>query len=205
MRSLETPLRKGKQLRVIGFDDAPFDKLLKKKVAKTSEGDRAVNLAGIVCSNTRFEGMLWDSVTHDGMDATEVIARMVAASKFHAQLNMVLTDGITVAGFNMIDIAALSETLQVPCVAVMRKLPDLESFFDAMDNVDNKQQRVDIVKKAGEIFSLGRFHFQVAGCPPEMAAEALERVTDNGDVPEALRLAHFIGAAVETGESSNRA
>ena len=154
MRSLESPLRKGKQLRVIGFDDAPFDNLRKEKAAKSGEGDRAVNIAGIVCSNSRFEGMLWGSVTHDGLDATEVIAGMVAASKFIDQLNMVLTDGITVAGFNMIDIAALSETLQVPCVAVMRKLPDLESFFDAMDNVDNKQQRVDIVKKAGEIFSL---------------------------------------------------
>ena len=29
--------------------------------------------------------------------------------------------------------------------------------------------------------------------------------TDNGHVPEALRLAHFIGSAVMTGESSNRA
>jgi len=204
MRSLESPLRKRKQLRVIGFDDAPFEKLL-KKAAKSSKGDRAVSIAGVVCSNTRFEGMLWDKVTHDGLDATEVIARMVAGSKFHAQLNMVLTDGITVAGFNMIDIAALSESLQIPCVAVMRSLPNLEGFFDAMEHVDNKQQRVDVTEKAGEIYSLGRFHFQVAGCPPEMAAEALERVTDNGDVPEALRLAHLIGAAVETGESSKRA
>jgi endonuclease V-like protein UPF0215 family len=36
-------------------------------------------------------------------------------------------------------------------------------------------------------------------------AEALKRLTDRGNVPEALRLAHLIGSAVVMGESSKRA
>ncbi|MEM8675903.1 MAG: DUF99 family protein, partial [Cyanobacteria bacterium P01_G01_bin.67] len=46
---LETLIRQQKQIRVIGFDDAPFERGQTEKV----------NLAGIVCANTRFEGMVW--------------------------------------------------------------------------------------------------------------------------------------------------
>jgi len=38
-----------------------------------------------------------------------------------------------------------------------------------------------------------------------MVAKILNQVTDTGNVPEALRIAHLIGSAIKTGESSNRA
>ena len=37
------------------------------------------------------------------------------------------------------------------------------------------------------------------------AGQVLTRLTDTGHVPEALRLAHLIGSAIMTGQSSNRA
>lgn len=39
----------------------------------------------------------------------------------------------------------------------------------------------------------------------DFALRVLNRVTDTGKVPEALRLAHLIGSAVKTGQSSKRA
>jgi endonuclease V-like protein UPF0215 family len=39
------------------------------------------------------------------------------------------------------------------------------------------------------------------GRPPEYVARALSRITDRGNVPEPLRLAHLIGAALTTGVS----
>ncbi|MGA9522477.1 MAG: DUF99 family protein [Myxococcaceae bacterium] len=47
--------------------------------------------------------------------------------------------------------------------------------------------------------------FQVQGGDPDEIAQALRRITDTGHVPEALRLAHLIGSAIVTGESSHRA
>jgi endonuclease V-like protein UPF0215 family len=47
--------------------------------------------------------------------------------------------------------------------------------------------------------------FQVQGAGPDEAAEALARLTDRGAVPEPLRLAHLVGAAISTGESGRRA
>jgi len=49
------------------------------------------------------------------------------------------------------------------------------------------------------------FVFQVRGADPDAIAAALARVTDRGNVPEALRLAHLVGAAVVRGESGRRA
>lgn len=45
----------------------------------------------------------------------------------------------------------------------------------------------------------------MCGEEPAVVAKVLQRLTDCGKVPEALRLAHLIAAAVMTGESSSSA
>ncbi len=47
--------------------------------------------------------------------------------------------------------------------------------------------------------------FQVCDENPDVVASALQRLTDCGKVPEALRLAHLISAAVIKGESGSSA
>lgn len=43
------------------------------------------------------------------------------------------------------------------------------------------------------------------GASPKVTAQTLTSLTDRGKVPEALRLAHLIGATVVKGESGKRA
>jgi hypothetical protein len=62
-----------------------------------------------------------------------------------------------------------------------------------------------VLARAGPIHRRGSFVFQVQGAEPDAIAAALARLTDRGAVPEPLRLAHLIGAAVVTGESGRRA
>lgn len=195
MKSPEELLRLNKKIRVIGFDDAPFSR----------ERGSLVNISGIVCSDTRFEGMLWGETQKDGTDATDVLVNMLTNSKFCDQVNVVLTDGIGVGGFNIIDLPSLHERLQIPCIAVMRTHPDMEAIDKALQNFDDYEYRKQTLLKAGEIYNHKHFVYQVAGCSSEVAGQVLEQLTDNGKVPEALRLAHMIGAAVKTGQSSGRA
>ena len=195
MRSLDELLRLKKNIRVIGFDDAPFQK----------ERGSPVKIAGVVCSDTRFEGMIWGEVTKDGTDATEILVKLLQGSKFYEQINVVLIDGIAVGGFNIIDLPGLSNDLNRPCLAVMRKYPDLQAVNKALMNFSDYQQRKQLLVHAGKIYSHHNFYFQVSGCDPNTAANVLNHITDRGHVPEALRLAHLIGAAIMTGESSSRA
>jgi endonuclease V-like protein UPF0215 family len=183
-----------KSIRVIGFDDAPFQR-----------ADTHVNVSGIVCSGTRFEGMLWGTAERDGFDATEVLIEMVKPSKFHPQLHAILLDGIAVGGLNLIDLPRLAEELALPCVAVMRKEPDLEAMKKVIGHLPEPSRRLELLERAGPIHTAPPFVFQVAGADVSVAEELLGRVTDTGHVPEALRLAHHIGSAVKTGSSKNRA
>ena len=185
----------GRTIRAIGFDDAPFNK----------ETDATVAVGGVVCAGTRMEGMVWGEATRDGNDATEVIANLLLNSKFAAQVHVVLIDGLAVGGMNLVDLPALAERLQRPCIAVMRRLPNLPAMEAVIARFPDADRRLHLLRAAGPIHTIGPTPFQVAGCTPEIAARVLRVLGDRGVVPEALRLAHLIGGAVKRGQSGKRA
>lgn len=192
---LDYLLRHDRQIRAIGFDDAPF----------VRHSDQPVAIAGVVCSKTRFEGMLWGNIKVDGWDSTEQIAQMLLNSKFHPQLHLVLLDGITMGGLNLINLPYLAQQLNLPCVAVMRKMPKLEKMKAAISRLPNSKARLQLLAQAGKIHVYPPFYFQACGLTGELTYRILQSLTDTGNVPEALRLAHLITSAVITGESGNRA
>jgi uncharacterized protein len=185
----------GRTLRVIGFDDVPWRHRL---------GNR-VGLVGAVCAGTRFEGMVYGSVRRDGWRATLAVENLLLRSKFHPQIHLVLLDGIAFGGFNVVDLPRLARTLQRPCVAVMRRLPDLAAMERAARRLPRPAARLAILRRAGPIHVSGPFVYQVHGADPRDTAAALRRLTDTGHVPEALRLAHLIGGAIAYGQSGHKA
>lgn len=192
---LDALLRLNRVIRVIGFDDAPFLRNAGKPVA----------ISGVVCAGTRFEGMVWGQIEPDGWDATEVILTLLLGRKFLPQLHIVLLDGIAFGGFNVIDLPRLSEQLQLPCVAVMRRMPNLVTIEQAIYRLPHPERRLQLLQRAGTIYAYPPFFFQVCGACPQLTFSVLQRLTDCGKVPEALRLAHLIGAAVVKGESGSSA
>jgi endonuclease V-like protein UPF0215 family len=182
-------------VRVIGFDDAPFAK----------RRGAAVPLAGVVCADTRFEGMLGGRARRDGWNATDALAAMLDGSKFRDQVSVVLLDGIAVGGFNVVDLVRLHTRTGLPCVAVMRKVPDLAAMRRVIDRLPDPARRLARIARAGEIYQRAPFVFQVQGEDVEVTAKVLAHLTREGHVPEALRMAHLIGSAVMLGESGRRA
>lgn len=184
-------LERGRRIRVVGFDDGP--------------GDPTVPLAGVVCSGDRMEGLVWGEILRDGALSTDVISRLVLGSKYAEQLHLVLTDGITFGGLDVVDLAVLSERLGLPCVAVMRRPPDREAFVRALRSVDDPEGRIARMEAAGPVHLWEGGAFQVVGEQPEVIRRVLPKTVQQGKVPEALRLAHLITGAVATGESGRRA
>ena len=182
-------------LRVVGFDDAPFPH---RKGA-------VVHVAGVVCCATRFEGLVWGRVRRDGWNATRELVRLLEGGKFLSQVHLVLLDGVAFGGLNLVDLPALAERLRKPVIAVMRRMPDLAAMVVAIRKLPSAQRRLELLRRAGAIHQRTPWVFQAHGLSPEEAFGALRRLTDTGHVPEALRLAHLIGAAVVNGESGNRA
>ena len=195
MTTLDRLLMSGRAPRVVGFDDAPF----------VRAENAPVCVAGVVCTGTRMEGMVWGRATCDGDDATDTLVALLRPSKFWPQVHLVLLDGIAIGGFNMIDLPSLAARLDRPCVAMMRRQPDLEGFCRGLRSFSDADRRLRLLERAGPIHTHGDFIFQCMGAPPPVIARALPLLTDRGKVPEALRLAHQIGAAVVTGQSGRRA
>ncbi len=156
MKNLEQLLQKKRVIRVIGFDDAPFE----------NQQGASVNVAGVVCAGTRFEGMLWGTVQKDGDDATAVLSELLLNSKFYDQVHLILIDGLAVGGFNLIDLPFLARRLKRPCVSVMRKLPNMIAIEKALKNLPNTAKRLSLIQKAGPIQVQEPFYFQAPGENP---------------------------------------
>src|SRR5262249_57397624 len=73
---------------VIAFDDAPF--------ARDWRGDVAV--AGVAFAGDRLEDVVRGRVRRDGADATAELARLVAQSRSAAHLQLIMLEGIALAG-----------------------------------------------------------------------------------------------------------
>ncbi len=179
---------------VIGFDDAPFDRASKGLVA----------LVGTVCSGPRLDIVVRGHVLRDGADATDEMARLVS-EKSLVHVRAVMLQGITVAGFNVVDIHRLADTLSMPVMVVMRRRPKMELFFKAMTAVAGASEKRALIEKAGDPEPLGSVWVQRAGLTEAEALRMLENTTAHGVIPEPLRLAHIIAGGFTTGKSRGRA
>jgi len=181
---------------VVGFDDGPF----------VRDSLAPVRLIGAVCARTRLDGVLSGWVQRNGADSTERMAELVEHSQFAGYVRAVLLKGIAVAGFNVVDIHALSQRLRVPVVVVSRKLPDFAAIFNALGaagaDVDAKWQ---LMQRAGTPECVRGLWVQAAGIEHAPLEALLDAVTLHGKLPEAVRLAHLIAGGVTRGVSSGRA
>jgi endonuclease V-like protein UPF0215 family len=90
----------------------------------------------------------------------------VRASQFGGHIRAVLLQGVAVAGFNVVDVHALSASLRVPVLVVMRRRPDLEAMRQALfSDVPRMRPRVPgaarkwrLIQGAGPIEWLAASH-----------------------------------------------
>ncbi|MEM5829038.1 MAG: DUF99 family protein [Candidatus Aenigmatarchaeota archaeon] len=186
-----------REVRVIGWDDTKFERNQKDKVT----------LIGVIVRGGSFlDGMLTTKVAYDGLDATEKIAKAINNSRHKDQLRYIMTNGISFAGFNLVDIKELYKFTNLPTIAIMRKMPNIKKFIDAMKIFDDFEKRKEIVKNAGKIyfFQKKRIYYQKSGISKKEAEELIAITATHSNVPEPIRLAHIIASGL-SGESKGRA
>jgi len=181
---------------VVGIDDAPF--------APSHRGD--VLLVGAVYSGRCLTGVLSGRVRRDGANATRAIADLIEGSRFRRHLQAVLLQGITFAGFNVVDLDALHARLGIPIVAVSRKEPDLAAIRRALlTRVRGGARKWRLVERAGPMEPIAGLYVQYRGMGSSAVAALLWRFVWHGTLPEPLRTAHLIAGGVTQGESRHRA
>lgn len=181
---------------VIGFDDGPFP--------RGRRGD--VPVVGCVFSETTFTGVVSGKVRKDGRNATDVLARLVTASKWAPQLQLVMLQGIALAGFNVVDLAALRGLTGLPVLVVARRAPDLAAIRDALvSRVPGGARKWALVVAAGPMEPCAGVFVQRAGLTLAEADDVIARTALHGRIPEPLRAAHLVAGGAWGGESRGRA
>ncbi len=180
---------------VIGVDDAPFP--------RATRGD--VLVVGAVFSRLRLDGVLSTRVRRDGRNATERLVRMVGESRFAPHLQLILLQGIALAGFNVVDVRALSAATGLPVLVIARNPPRYERIRRALlEKVRGGTRKWRLIETLGPMEPMEGVMVQRWGIDRAGAAAVLRRLAVHGRVPEPLRTAHLIAGGIATGESRHR-
>jgi endonuclease V-like protein UPF0215 family len=149
-----------------------------------------------------FEGVMRTEITIDGLDATEKIASMIKGSPYYDELRVVVLDGVTFAGFNVVDIAELSRIVDLPVIAVVRKKPDMEEIRRALENLSDFDIRWQAMENAGKIMEVNTRNgenpvfMHVAGIYRMDAEKIMKMTSVRSNIPEALRVAHILASGL---------
>jgi hypothetical protein len=181
------------EIRVLGVDDGVF----------TPHARGFALIVGVV-----FRGGYWlDGVMHtrvkvDGMDATRKITSMIVNSPHRKQLRIIMLDGVTCAGFNVVDIEKLSRQTSLPVIAVTREKPNLSEIRKALQNLPQGEKRWMVMGRVGEPIEVctrsrnAKVYMQIAGVCEEDARKVLQVTSTRSSLPEALRAAHLIASGI---------
>lgn len=184
------------QIRIIGWDDEAFVKGLKNQKVRI--------VGAIIRGGDYLDGVLSTHIGYDDMDATEKIIESVNNSRHKGQLRVIMTDGISFAGFNLVDIHELNSKTGLPVIVIQRKRPDVEEFLKAQERFDDFQERKMIVEKSGKFFKFEKVWFQFTGITEKEAREIISLSSIHSNIPEPIRIAHLIATGL-SGESRGRA
>ena len=183
------------EIRVLGVDDGMF--IPRRK--------GVVTVVGVV-----FRGGYWlDGVMHtrvkvDGLDATRKLTSMILGSPHYRQLRVIMLNGATMAGFNVVDLEVLDKKTKLPVIAVTRDKPNLVEVRQALKNLPRSEERWSIMEKAGEVLEVRsrsgkeRVYMQVSGILEDDARKIVQLTSTRSNIPEALRVAHLIASGVSS-------
>ena len=150
-----------------------------------------------------LEGVMSTIIAVDGFDATENIAKMITISPHCRQLRVIMLNGITLGGFNVVDIKELTAQTGLPVIAVMSKKPNLEEVHSALKNLPRSDERWAAVMSAGRNFPgyydrAGRrkIYVEIAGISKSVAEQVLRLTSTRSKIPEPLRVAHLVASGI---------
>ena len=179
------------EIRVLGVDDGKF----------TPHTQGSVIVVGVVFrGGCWFDGVMHTRIAIDGFDATEQIASMINGSSHCKQLRLVMLNGITFGGFNVVDIKKLNLATKLPVIALTREKPDLDAICEALKNLPRSEERWKMVLEAGEIHEVTckgkRIYMELAGLSLVDARKIVELTSTRSSFPEPLRVAHLVASGI---------
>ncbi len=183
------------EIRILGIDDSPF----------TRKDKKVLCIGTIYRGGNYIDGLISFEIDKDGDNATKNIIKSFKKTRHRNQLRYIMVDGLTLGGFNIIDIKKIYSKTKTPCIVVMRKKPKMKKFLKAIEKTSNPDKKKKIVEKAGKIQKTrinGKdIYLQLAGIDLEKTKKILKLTCIHSDIPDPLRVSHIIASGVKLGDS----
>lgn len=168
-----------KDTRILAIDDSPF-----------SRDDKSTSIVGVIMRKDLYlETLVRKVIAVDGMDSTEKV--LEAIKERGSGVGVMMTQGVTLGGFNILDLARIYEETKIPIINVVDHEPDMKAIEDALRK-HFKDWKSRYSALSGNFFKSGSIYVQAIGIENKSACRFLEQVTINGKIPEPLRIANLI-------------
>lgn len=181
------------EIRIVGVDDGVF----------TPHTVGKCDVIGVVFRGGYWlDGIMRTRVEIDGMDATEKIGEMISNSPHYGQLRVIMLDGVTFAGFNVVDTSELFNMTELPVIAVTREKPDFAEIKKALRNLTFTNVRWKAIENASRLIQVSTrdgeesIFIQVTGVEEQVAIDIVRSTATRSNIPEALRVAHIIASGL---------
>jgi endonuclease V-like protein UPF0215 family len=188
------------QVRVIAIDDGSFD----------FRKEYCIGVGLAVRLPNYLEGCLSFPLTIDGDDVNDHLVGALAKSRFRDGAAAIMTDGITLGGFGVLDLDLIRKETGLPVITFTRDAPSLPAMRDAMQkHIPEWEERMKLVESSmpSPMTLAGGATVYIAerGMGRADAEELVQKSIIQGNVPDPLRMAHIIATGMAKGESSGRA
>ena len=180
------------EIRIIGWDDSPF-----------TFRDKNTLLIGVVCrGGTQIDGVITTRIKVDGNDSTRKIIQAIRKNPHYKQLRLIMLEGITFGGFNIVDINKIYKSTKLPVLVVIRTNPNLKNIRKSLMKFKDHEKRWRIIERAGKIrefrvrsYPRGRntVYCQYMGIEAPEVEKILNLTSIHSLTPEPIRIAHLIG------------
>lgn len=181
------------EIRVLGVDDGVF---------RPHAKGFALIIGVVFRGGHWLDGVMHTKIEVDGLDATDKIATMITSSPHYKQLRIVMLNGVTCAGFNVINLRKLNMKTCLPIIAVTRHKPNFKKIREALKHLPNYEERWNTIRDTGTPFKASTGHkgatiyAQIRGIAEEDARRILRLTSTRSCIPEPLRVAHLVASGV---------
>ena len=179
-------------LRLVGVEDGSFRPFNRRTLGTCL-------LCAVEMFGPKIEKVKVSPITVDGLDATSRLSEMLQDMNFDA----ILLDGITFAGFNIINVQQILKEYSRPIIIFIRDRPDNRAVREALEkHFDDWRERWDIIKSLGPVHSTRTrpdeppIYFEVLGASSQWAEEVLRLSAMLCRIPEPVRVARLIARAL---------
>ncbi|MCL4447665.1 MAG: DUF99 family protein [Thermoplasmatales archaeon] len=168
-----------KDTRIFAFDDSPF-----------TREDEFTSIVGVIMRKDLYiESLSKGRIRVDGDDVTEKMIELVYERG--SGVRVIMTQGTTFAGFNVLDINRLFNETGTPIINVVDHRPDMDSIREALRKYfDDWEARYSVLSENFTRFN--SLYVQSLGIEPDTANKFIEMMTVNGIIPEPLRIADMV-------------